>query len=94
MPRSQNKAEKDLHFPLLPGRPRTAEIVTDYVDRLVAELRLGPADPLFPATRVGRAADRGFAAMGLTRRPWSSGGPCPQGFSRRLRGGRIAVSSG
>ena len=56
------------------------EIVADYVNTLVAQLRFGPDDPLFPSTRVGQAYDRGFAAMGLTRQPWSSAAPVRKVF--------------
>jgi hypothetical protein len=47
---------------------------------LTADLHFGPDDPLFPTTLVGQSADRGFAALGLKREPWSTTAPIRQIF--------------
>ena len=76
----KTKRRKTFTSHFFPVGPEPLKIVADYVNTLVAELRFGPDDPLFPATRVGQAADRGFAAMGLTRQPWSSAAPVRKVF--------------
>lgn len=76
----KTKRRKTFTSHFFPVGPEPLEIVTDYVNTLVAELRFGPEDFLFPSTRIGQAADRGFAAMGLTRRPWSSAAPIREVF--------------
>lgn len=76
----KTKRRKTFTSHFFPIGPEPLEIVADYVNTLVAELHFGPDDPLFPATQVGQAADRGFAAVGLTRQPWSSAAPVRKVF--------------
>lgn len=59
----KTKRRKTFTSHFFPVGPEPLEIVANYVNTLVTELRFGPDDPVFPATRVGQAADRGFAAM-------------------------------
>ena len=76
----KTKRRKTFTSHFFPVGPEPLEVVADYVHMLIGELHFGPDDPLFPATQIGRSADRGFAAMGLTRQPWSSGAPVRKVF--------------
>jgi integrase len=76
----KTKRRKTFTSTFFPVGPEPHGIVADYVNMLITDLRFEPDDPLFPATRVGQSADRGFAAMGLTRRPWSSAAPIRKVF--------------
>lgn len=51
------------------------EIVADWVTFLRGEKLFGDADPLFPRTLMGVAADGGFVASGIDRRPWTTATP-------------------
>jgi integrase/recombinase XerD len=51
------------------------QIVVDWVAFLTTEKLFGPADPLFPATRVTRGEDHCFQAGGLSRSHWSNATP-------------------
>jgi integrase len=66
----RTKARKTFTSTFFPVGPEPAAIVADYIAMLTGELGFGPDDPLFPATRIGRGADRGFAAEGLSQEPW------------------------
>jgi len=59
----KTKRRKTFTSHFFPVGPQPLEIVADYVNTLITDLHFGPDDPLFPATRVGQSADRGFAAM-------------------------------
>jgi integrase len=48
-------------------------IVADWMGELAAN-GFGPADPLFPATKIGLGANRHFAAVGLERKHWRDAG--------------------
>ena len=51
------------------------QIVADWVGFLTKEKLFGPADPLFPATRVAIGDDKCFQADGLSRSGWSNATP-------------------
>jgi integrase len=67
----RTKARKTFVSTFFPVGPEPAAIVAEYIVMLKAELGFGPDDPLFPSTQIGRGADRGFVAEGLSRAPWS-----------------------
>ena len=45
------------------------------------DLGFSDDDPLFPSTLMGRGADRGFAAVGLSRLPWRGAEPFGRCFA-------------
>ena len=51
------------------------EVVVDWVGFLTVEKLWGPADPLFPATRVVLGHDHQYRADGLSRAHWSNATP-------------------
>ncbi len=62
------------------------EIVTEWIDELEREHLWGPADPLFPATRIGMGEGGGFAALGLARHGWATTSPIRDIFKRAFAG--------
>jgi integrase len=76
----RTKARKTFVSTFFPVGPEPVAIVADYIAMLKGELGFGPDDPLFPSTQIGRGADRGFIAQGLSRTPWSGAAPIRQIF--------------
>lgn len=76
----RTKARKTFVSTFFPVGPELVAIVADYLAMLKGELGFGPDDPLFPSTQVGRGADRGFVAEGLSRAHWSGAEPIRQIF--------------
>ena len=76
----QTKGRKTFVSHFFPVGAEPLEIVSDYVAMLVSELKFGPEDALFPATRMGRKDDNSFAAIGLSREPWQTAEPIRQVF--------------
>jgi integrase len=76
----RTKARKTFTSTFFPVGPEPGAIVADYIAMLTGELGFGPDDPLFPSTQMGRGADRGFVADGLSRKPWSDAAPIRQIF--------------
>lgn len=76
----RTKARKTFTSTFFPVGPEPVEVVADYIAMLTAELAFGPDDPLFPSTQIGRGADRGFVAEGLSRATWSGAQPIRQIF--------------
>lgn len=74
------KRRKTFTSCFFPAGPEPLEIVVSYIEMLKTDLHFGPEDPLFPATLMGQGADRGFAALGLKREPWSTTAPIRQIF--------------
>ena len=58
------------------------EIVADWIGELECDHLWGPADPLFPATRMGLSATGGFEAQGLERHGWKGTTPIRDIFKR------------
>ena len=58
------------------------EIVAEWVGELERDHLWGPADPLFPATRMGLGATGGFEAQGLSRTGWASTTPIRDIYKR------------
>jgi integrase len=52
-----------------------AAIITAWIDELRREHLFGPADPLFPTTRIGVAESGAFMPMGINRAYWSDASP-------------------
>jgi integrase len=71
----RTKARKTFTSVFFPVGSEPVAIVADYIAMLKGELGFGPDDPLFPSTQIGRGADRGFVAEGLSRAPWSGAAP-------------------
>jgi integrase len=59
-------------FPVGDG---VGKVVDDWVSFLTVEKLWGPADPLFPATRVVLGPDHQYKADGLSRAHWSNATP-------------------
>ncbi len=58
------------------------QIVVDWVTFLTSEKLFGPADPLFPATRITQGEDHCFQAGGLSRLHWSNATPIRAVFKK------------
>ena len=58
------------------------EIVADWIGELQRDHLWGPADPLFPATRIGLSATGGFEAQGLSRTGWATTTPIRDIYKR------------
>lgn len=71
----RTKRRKTFTSSFFPVGAEALDILIDYVRMLREELRFGPDDPLFPATRMGRGPDKGFRAEGLSREPWRTAAP-------------------
>jgi integrase len=69
----RTKGAKTFRTFFMPVDDNASSIVTDWVAELTGEHLWGPADPLFPRTQMGLAADGGFAPVGITREGWASG---------------------
>lgn len=57
-------------------------IVEDWIAHLRGMLLWGNDDPLFPATLMRQAENRGFVAAGVDRKHWSNADPIRRIFSR------------
>ncbi len=76
----RTKARKTFTSDFFPVGPEPLAIFVDYLAMLRDELGFGPDDPLFPATHIGRGADRGFEAQGLSRGAWTTAEPIREIF--------------
>jgi integrase/recombinase XerD len=71
----RTKRRKTFTSVFFPVGPEPLAIVEGYVAFLARELGFGPDEPLFPALLMGHDANRGFAALGLSKRPWAGASP-------------------
>lgn len=71
----QTKFSKTFVTYLLPVGGDARQIVADWVQTLQSELLWGPADPLFPKTRMEAVNGEGFRPVGLERAHWSNASP-------------------
>ena len=71
----KTKGAKTFISVLFPVGDLFVTVLADYVSRLRTQLLFGPDDPLFPAPEMGRAIDRGFCVVGLSRRHWKNASP-------------------
>ena len=69
------------------------QIVVDWVTFLTTEKLFGPADPLFPATRVTRGEDHCFRADGLSRSHWSNATPIRAVFKEAFTSAGLPYSN-
>jgi integrase/recombinase XerD len=71
----RTKFSKTFTSTFFPVGEEVRSIVVDWVGYLEREMRFGPDDPLFPATRIEVGAERRFRATGLQRKGWSNADP-------------------
>lgn len=69
------KNSKTIETWFVPVRSLALEIFRDYHRFRVEEQLAGPADPLFPSTRLERVPGIGFQATGLAAEHWTTAGP-------------------
>jgi site-specific recombinase XerD len=75
----RTKGRKTFTSCFFPVGPEPVAIFADYLE-VLSRLGFSPADPLFPAVRVGQGADQCFEAQGLSNKMWTSGAPIRQIF--------------
>ena len=78
----RTKAAKTFRTYFMPCCDGALEIVTDWIAELERDHLWGPADPLFPATRMGLGASGGFEAQGLSRTGWATTTPIRDIYKR------------
>lgn len=78
----RTKFSKTFRTFFMPVCEGALEIVTEWIGELEREHLWGPADPLFPATRMGLSEGGGFAALGLARHGWATTSPIRDIFKR------------
>jgi integrase len=76
----RTKRRKTFTSDFFPVGAEPLAIVEDYVEFLTKKLAFGPDDPLFPSTLMGHNSNRGFAAQGLSKKPWRGAAPIRQIF--------------
>lgn len=69
----RTKGAKTFRTFFMPVDDHARSIVAEWVSELTSDHLWGPADPLFPKTQMGLAADGGFAPVGIMREGWASG---------------------
>jgi integrase len=69
----RTKGAKTFRTFFMPVDEHARSIVAEWVSELIRDHLWGPADPLFPKTRMGLATDGGFAPVGIMREGWASG---------------------
>lgn len=62
------------------------DIVTAWIGELERDHLWGPADPVFPATKMGLAESGDFASLGLARHGWTTTNPIRDIFKRAFAG--------
>jgi integrase len=67
------------------------EIVRDWVGELQRDHLWGPADPLFPSTRMGLSEGGGFVATGINRHGWATTQPIREIFKRAFAAAGLPV---
>ncbi len=88
----QTKGRKTFTTYFFPVGPECEAIFVDYLD-LLKGLGFGPDDALFPATRIGRGQDRGFAVEGLSRSHWTTAAPIRQIFREAVAAAELPCSN-
>jgi integrase len=69
----RTKGAKTFRTFFMPVDDNARSIIADWVSELANDHLWGAADPLFPKTQMGLAADGGFAPVGILREGWASG---------------------
>ena len=85
----RTKFGKTFRTYFMPVSDRAMEIVREWVDELRAVHLWGPADPLFPATRMGLGTDGAFEPQGLARHGWASTSPIRDIVRRAFEGASL-----
>ena len=78
----RTKFAKTFRTYFMPCCEGALEIVTDWIDELEREHLWGPADPLYPATRIGLSATGGYEAQGQSRTGWATTTPIRDIYKR------------
>lgn len=78
----RTKFGKTFRTYFLPVSDEARAIFADWHEELGGDHLWGPADPLFPNTEMGLGSDGAFAAVGLSRRAWSTSAPIRDIFKR------------
>lgn len=78
----QTKFAKTFRTYFFPVGDEALSIFSDWHRELERDHLWGPADPLFPATEIGLAAEGGFTAIGLSRRGWATSGSVREIFKQ------------
>ncbi len=78
----QTKFGKTFRTYFMPAIEEASPIVAEWIDELARDHLWGPADPLFPATRMAVGDNGGFVPAGLERRGWASSEPIRAVFRR------------
>ena len=66
-------------------------IVQGWIGELQRDHLWGPADPLFPSTRMGLSEGGGFVALGLNRHGWATTQPIREIFKRAFEAAGLPV---
>ena len=83
------KRGKSITTTFFPVGDEPLRIVTGWIGHLRATLFWGNDDPLFPKTKIGVVAGRGFQAVGLEREFWSSAQPIREIFREAFTRARL-----
>lgn len=78
----QTKFGKTFRTYFMPAIEEALPIVTGWIEELTRDHLWGPADPLFPATRMAIGESGGFVPAGLERRGWATSEPIRAVFRR------------
>ena len=89
----RTKFAKTFQTFFMPVCDRALGTVTEWIGELERDHHWGPADILFPATKVGLAEGCGFAAQGPARHGWASTSPISARYSNGRSQGPICPFS-
>ena len=89
----KTKRRKTFTSNFFPVGPEPLDILAEYVALLRNDLGFSDDDPLFPATQMGRGADRAFAAVGLSRESWRGAAPIRKVFREAFAAAGLAYAN-
>ena len=78
----QTKFAKTFRTYFMPVGGGALEFVLNWIEELKREHLWGASDPLFPGPQMGLDVAGGFAAVGLSRKGWTTTGPVRDVFRR------------
>lgn len=82
----RTKFAKTFRTYFMPVSDPALDIVKEWIGELERDHHWGPADPLFPATRMGLDESGGFVAQGLARHGWATTSRIRDIFKRAFAG--------
>lgn len=85
----RTKFAKTFRTYFMPCCEEALEIVADWIGELERNHLWGPADPLFPATRIGLGATGGFETQGLSRKGWATTTPIRDIYRRAFEAAEL-----